>query len=108
MFAKDQSLLEILPFSFIRRKGNDSLIFVDHGNNAVHFSLCRGLYNNYACTQNASSYCLQVNLYSGALFIQQALNWNLYIAILLLLAVTAFCTVTGRKNLLDLRSFLQL
>ena len=37
----------------------------------------------------------QVNLYSGALFIQQALDWNLWVSILLLLAATALCTVTG-------------
>ncbi len=38
---------------------------------------------------------ISVNLYSGALFIQQALDWNLYISVILLLAATAFCTVTG-------------
>jgi len=38
---------------------------------------------------------LQVNLYSGALFIQQALHWNIYISILLLLLATAITTVTG-------------
>ena len=37
----------------------------------------------------------QVNLYSGALFIQQAFNWNLYISVLLLLSITALTTVTG-------------
>lgn len=40
-------------------------------------------------------YLLQVNLFSGALFIQQALNWNLWVSISLLLAATALCTVTG-------------
>lgn len=39
---------------------------------------------------------LQVNLYSGALFIQQALQWNLYISVFLLLAATAITTVTGQ------------
>ncbi|KAI0223188.1 Sodium/myo-inositol cotransporter [Lamellibrachia satsuma] len=38
---------------------------------------------------------ISVNLYAGALFIQQALQWNLYVSVLLLLAATAFCTVTG-------------
>jgi len=38
---------------------------------------------------------ISVNLYSGALFIQQALQWNLYISVLLLLVATAITTVTG-------------
>jgi len=41
---------------------------------------------------------LQVNLYAGALFIQQALQWNLYVSVLLLLTATAFCTVTGKTQ----------
>ena len=36
---------------------------------------------------------LQVNLYSGALFIQQALQWNLYLSIFALLALTCICTI---------------
>jgi len=40
-------------------------------------------------------YLFQVNLYSGALFIQQALQWNIYGSVFLLLAVTAITTVTG-------------
>ena len=46
-----------------------------------------------------SSFCfyinIQVNLYSGALFIQQSLNWNLYVSVFLLLGATAITTVTG-------------
>lgn len=38
---------------------------------------------------------ISVNLYSGALFIQQALQWNFYISVLLLLVATAITTVTG-------------
>ncbi|ESN97014.1 hypothetical protein HELRODRAFT_85865 [Helobdella robusta] len=38
---------------------------------------------------------ISVNLYSGAIFIQQALYWNLYLSVLLLLVVTAITTVTG-------------
>ncbi|XP_071486105.1 sodium/myo-inositol cotransporter-like [Diadema antillarum] len=38
---------------------------------------------------------ISVDLYSGALFIQQALHWNIYLSIILLLALTAVCTVTG-------------
>ena len=37
----------------------------------------------------------QVDLYSGALFIEQALGWNLYIAIVVLLGITSLYTVTG-------------
>ena len=36
-----------------------------------------------------------MNLYSGALFIKIALNWNLYFSVLLVLAMTAICTITG-------------
>ena len=35
----------------------------------------------------------QVNLYSGALFIQQALQWNLYLSVFALLALTCICTI---------------
>ncbi|XP_038051759.1 sodium/myo-inositol cotransporter-like [Patiria miniata] len=38
---------------------------------------------------------ISVNLYSGALFLQQALKWNIYPAVCLLLVLTAVCTVTG-------------
>lgn len=38
---------------------------------------------------------MKVNLYAGALFIKVALGWNLYYSVLFILAVTAFCTVTG-------------
>lgn len=38
---------------------------------------------------------ISVNLYSGAIFIQQAVKWNLYIAVLLLLVITGICTITG-------------
>jgi len=34
-------------------------------------------------------------LYSGALFIKIALGWNLYYSVLLVLIMTALCTVTG-------------
>ena len=36
---------------------------------------------------------ISVNLYSGALFIQQALHWNLYLSIFSLLALTLICTI---------------
>ncbi|XP_076354802.1 sodium/myo-inositol cotransporter-like isoform X3 [Tachypleus tridentatus] len=38
---------------------------------------------------------ISVNLYSGAVFIQQALRWNLYLSVLLLLLMTSVCTVSG-------------
>lgn len=34
-------------------------------------------------------------MYAGALFIQLALQWNIYLAVLLLLSITAFYTVAG-------------
>ena len=41
------------------------------------------------------SFFVKVDLFSGALFIEQALGWNLYVAIAVLLAITAVYTVTG-------------
>uniref|UniRef100_A0AAY5KWM8 Sodium/myo-inositol cotransporter n=1 Tax=Esox lucius TaxID=8010 RepID=A0AAY5KWM8_ESOLU len=38
---------------------------------------------------------LSVDLYSGALFIQESLGWNLYMSIILLIGMTALLTVTG-------------
>lgn len=38
---------------------------------------------------------LSVDLYSGALFIQESLGWNLYLSIIILIAMTALLTVTG-------------
>ncbi|XP_071961784.1 sodium/glucose cotransporter 4-like [Antedon mediterranea] len=38
---------------------------------------------------------ISVDLYSGGIFIQQALQWNLYPSILTLLGITALYTVTG-------------
>lgn len=38
---------------------------------------------------------LSVDLYAGALFIQESLGWNLYLSILLLISMTALLTVTG-------------
>jgi len=40
-------------------------------------------------------YYLQADLFAGAIFIQTALGWNLYVAIVALLAITALYTVTG-------------
>ncbi|XP_035006675.2 sodium/myo-inositol cotransporter [Hippoglossus stenolepis] len=38
---------------------------------------------------------LSVDLYAGALFIQESLGWNLYLSIILLITMTALMTVTG-------------
>lgn len=38
---------------------------------------------------------LSVDLYSGALFIQESLGWNLYVSVILLITMTALLTVTG-------------
>lgn len=38
---------------------------------------------------------LSVDLYAGALFIQESLGWNLYLSIFLLISMTALLTVTG-------------
>ncbi|XP_012695993.2 solute carrier family 5 member 3a [Clupea harengus] len=38
---------------------------------------------------------LSVDLYSGALFIQESLGWNLYLSIILLITTTALLTITG-------------
>ncbi|KAL6470876.1 hypothetical protein MHYP_G00195260 [Metynnis hypsauchen] len=38
---------------------------------------------------------ISVDMFAGAVFIQQALGWNIYIAVIALLAITALYTVTG-------------
>lgn len=38
---------------------------------------------------------LSVDLYAGALFIQESLGWDLYLSIIFLIAMTALLTVTG-------------
>ncbi|XP_068575432.1 sodium/myo-inositol cotransporter-like [Cebidichthys violaceus] len=38
---------------------------------------------------------LSVDLYAGALFIQESLGWNLYLSIIILITMTALLTVTG-------------
>ena len=38
---------------------------------------------------------MQADIYAGAIFIQQALHWNMYLAIAVLLSITAVYTVTG-------------
>ncbi|XP_029941624.1 sodium/myo-inositol cotransporter-like [Salarias fasciatus] len=38
---------------------------------------------------------VSVSLYTGALFIQESLGWNLYLSIILLISITALLTITG-------------
>ena len=38
---------------------------------------------------------IQADLFAGAIFIEQALQWNMYAAIVLLLAIAALFTITG-------------
>ncbi|CAK9303953.1 unnamed protein product [Gordionus sp. m RMFG-2023] len=38
---------------------------------------------------------ISVDLYSGALFIERGLNWNMYTSIFFILFMTVICTVTG-------------
>ncbi len=47
------------------------------------------------CMRSSYRSIMQVDLYSGALFIQQALQWNLYWSIMALLALTVLCTLGG-------------
>lgn len=41
---------------------------------------------------------LQADMFSGAIFIQQALGLNIYLAVVMLLAITALYTVTGESG----------
>ncbi|XP_073698910.1 sodium/myo-inositol cotransporter 2 [Garra rufa] len=38
---------------------------------------------------------ISVDMYAGAVFIQQALQWNIYLAVVLLLSITALYTIAG-------------
>ncbi len=40
-------------------------------------------------------FCHQTDLYSGALFVQVCLGWNLYLSTVLMLVVTALYTIAG-------------
>ncbi len=41
---------------------------------------------------------ISVDLYSGAVFLQQALNWNLYASVIALVLLAAFFTVGGKDQ----------
>ncbi len=49
---------------------------------------------------------ISVDLYSGAVFLQQALNWNLYASVIALILLAAFFTVGGKYKRRLLLSFL--
>lgn len=55
--------------------------------------------NKVCVCLDSSATLFQVNMYSGALFIQQSVGWNLYVSIFGLLALTGICTVTGKTNI---------
>ena len=38
---------------------------------------------------------LQVDMYAGTIFIQQAVGWDLYTGVLVLLAISAIYTISG-------------
>jgi membrane protein implicated in regulation of membrane protease activity len=40
---------------------------------------------------------LQADLFAGATFLTQAFNWNIYAAIVVLLAIAAMFTIAGKK-----------
>ena len=61
--------------------------------------------NHYVISDNVLNICsnkitlmLQVSMYAGALFIQLALGWDMYLSVGVLLAVTAVYTVLGERN----------
>ena len=39
---------------------------------------------------------MQAEIYSGAIFMQQLLGWNMYLCVFAILAVTAVYTVAGK------------
>ena len=47
---------------------------------------------------SSSQLKVQVDLYSGALFVQQALQWNLYLSIIAILTLTMVCTLGGGQH----------
>ncbi|XP_064615933.1 sodium/glucose cotransporter 1-like [Liolophura sinensis] len=50
---------------------------------------------------------ISADLYAGAIFIEQSLNWDIYFAILLLLAVAALFTITGGLTAVIWTDFVQ-
>ena len=60
-------------------------------------SLCPYGCNTPPC-RTAALFPLQVDLFSGAVFLQAALGWDLYGAVAALLGVTAVYTITGAER----------
>ncbi|CAF4343319.1 unnamed protein product [Rotaria sordida] len=50
---------------------------------------------------------ISVDLYSGAIFLQQALNWNLYASVIVLVLLAAFFTVGGGLTAVIWTDFIQ-
>lgn len=46
-----------------------------------------------------SSFAPQADIFSGAIFIQIAMGLNIYVAIIILLTITALYTITGESHL---------
>ena len=42
-----------------------------------------------------ASFCLQIDLYAGALFVHICLGWNFYLSTIIMLAITALYTIAG-------------
>jgi Na+/proline symporter len=41
---------------------------------------------------------ISVDLYSGAIFLNQALGWNMYVSVIALVALAAIFTISGKSN----------
>lgn len=70
----------------------------------LHKDISTTAFCSIACSDSESSHhsltavlCfrLQTDLYSGALFVQVCLGWNLYLSTVLMLVVTALYTIAG-------------
>ena len=69
-----------------KHKNKTSHILFISARTHTFFTLCMFLVYHF----------LQVDLYTGALFIQQTLGWGLYTSIALLLLITVFFTTLGQ------------
>ena len=52
----------------------------------------------YITTTTTSFFSLQVDVFAGSVFIQQALGWNTYLSISVILGVTFIYTVIGKAS----------
>lgn len=60
--------------------------------------LCSETESLLALLTGVLCFCHQTDLYSGALFIQVCLGWNLYLSTVLMLVVTALYTIAGTQT----------